>query len=406
MDLDVDVAIVSDLAFPGGTATGIANEIRALNRAGRRVALIDHESPMFRGKARPMNPKLAEVIREGMVTRAGFGDRVTAFITLLQNPRVFTDCHILTCTMSSSRVLIVAQHPPTDSRGWLYYDPWDIHRRIRSLFSCEPIWAPISNVCRQRFHLLWFNLPLLQEDWRHVIFIDDWGHHRVQPHERRIRMGRHSRPDPEKWPRNRKEILQIYPDDADFDIRILGVGQELKSLLGEIPGNWRTWRFGERDVPAFLSEIDFFVYYHHPHWVEAFGRNIAEAAAAGCVCVLPPYFQATFGDIAFYREAEDAVATVRDYHQRPEAFASASAAARERLDALFGPDAYIDRMIRTEQGDKPEIETVPRTIPTLQMIRRDLARGAYHSVRTMKRWKKRVKGKQRPAKQEVQPRAE
>ena len=29
----------------------------------------------------------------------------------------------------------------------------------------------------------------------------------------------------------------------------------------------------------FLGSIDFFVYYHHPAWVEAFGRTIAEAAA-------------------------------------------------------------------------------------------------------------------------------
>ncbi len=55
-------------------------------------------------------------------------------------------------------------------------------------------------------------------------------------------------------------------------------------------------------LASFLAELDFFVYYHHPAWVEAFGRNILEALASGLPAILPPHFRPLFGDAAFYAE--------------------------------------------------------------------------------------------------------
>ena len=51
------------------------------------------------------------------------------------------------------------------------------------------------------------------------------------------------------------------------------------------------------DAPRkFLEGIDYFVYFHHSQRVEAFGRTIIEAMAAGCVAILPHHFREVFGE--------------------------------------------------------------------------------------------------------------
>src|SRR5699024_8829502 len=62
---------------------------------------------------------------------------------------------------------------------------------------------------------------------------------------------------------------------------------------------------GAQQPREFLSGLDFFVYYHDPRWVEAFGRTILEALASGVVAVLPPHFEVLFGDAALYAEPRD-----------------------------------------------------------------------------------------------------
>jgi hypothetical protein len=60
------------------------------------------------------------------------------------------------------------------------------------------------------------------------------------------------------------------------------------------------YEFGSRPPEEFLREIDVFVYYHHPRWIEAFSRAMMEALAAGLPSILPPHFEAVFGDAAVY----------------------------------------------------------------------------------------------------------
>jgi hypothetical protein len=50
----------------------------------------------------------------------------------------------------------------------------------------------------------------------------------------------------------------------------------MKRLIGERPANWQILEAHEIPVRDFLSRIDFFVYFHHPDWVEAYGRTVAE----------------------------------------------------------------------------------------------------------------------------------
>ena len=104
-------------------------------------------------------------------------------------------------------------------------------------------------------------------------------------------IGRHSRPRNDKWPATRDALFEVFPNGGDIQVRLMGLSEKMKGLIGECPSNWQTMETDEIPVREFLSAIDFFVYFHHPDWLEAYGRTVGEAAAAGCVVVLPPYLR-------------------------------------------------------------------------------------------------------------------
>jgi hypothetical protein len=151
----------------------------------------------------------------------------------------------------------------------------------------------------------------------------------------------------------------------------MGLSEKMKGLIGEHPCNWQTIEPDEISVRQFLSSLDFFVYFHHPDWVEAYGRTVAEAAAAGCIVILPRYLSKTFGDAGLYCEPAEALELVRAVAVDRERFAELSARGREIIDQRFGLASYLDRlqrMLAAARGDIPLDEIVERprlTVPAV-----------------------------------------
>ena len=88
-------------------------------------------------------------------------------------------------------------------------------------------------------------------------------------------IGRHSRDHWTKWPADRNDLLAAYPESPDVDVRIMGGAETARKLLGssKIPLNWVAYDYDEVGVPGFLYQLDFYVYFPHPHQIEAFGPH-------------------------------------------------------------------------------------------------------------------------------------
>jgi hypothetical protein len=259
--------------------------------------------------------------------------------------------------------ILVAHHPPVDARGRLYYDPRAVERHARRAFGGSFVWAPISPVCRDAFDVARLPFPRLRMDWTNLIFVDDWGAARSRLIGERPTIGRHSRPRNEKWPATRDALFEVFPEGGDIQVKLMGLSAKMKTLIGENPVNWRTMETDEIPVREFLSGIDFFVYFHHPDWVEAYGRTVGEAAAAGCVVILPPYLRKTFGDAGLYCEPAQALDLVHSVAVDRNHFAQLSARGREIIDQRFGLTSYLDRLQRVlaaARGDVPLDEIVER----------------------------------------------
>ena len=77
----------------------------------------------------------------------------------------------------------------------------------------------------------------------------EWGERgRAAPCRTAI-LGRHSRPDPLKWPDSREKLLAAYPDAKHLQVRALGgIPPEMASWLGS---NWALLPFAARAHPIF-----------------------------------------------------------------------------------------------------------------------------------------------------------
>src|SRR5829696_9213745 len=97
------------------------------------------------------------------------------------------------------------------------------------------------------------------------------------------------------------------------------------------------------DVADFLRSIDVFVYYHHPNWIEAFGRVIAEAMASGLPTILPHHFAPLFREGGIYAYAKEVPDIIRQLEDR-EKYAEASQLAKAFVENNFSRTSHVKRL--------------------------------------------------------------
>lgn len=362
--MQFDIVIVGDFRFPGGTSAAIAHEIRALHGAGYSVGMVQKRAPILK-QAHPIHPAIQACIRSGqavLVEGRGRPPEVAARLAVLHNPYVFQETGGADPKIVAERKILVAHQPVLDQTGVPYYSVEAVQRVVDGIVGEGALWAPISPLSRRNMLEAKLPYPILEEDWTNVIFVEDWAADRSVPVADRPVIGRHSRPGWQKWPATRDELLTVYPDDEDFAVRMLGAGEALADLLGgPPPPNWTTFEFNEMPPEEFLRGIDFFVYYHHPDWVEGFGRTIAEAAASGAVVILPEHFRPTFGEAALYRQPAEIRDTVRTLYGDWESYRLQSQLGQRLIERMYGPVPYLARIERLigDGGERRRTEVAP-----------------------------------------------
>jgi hypothetical protein len=376
----LDVLIVGDFRFPGGTSTAVAHELRALRSTQHSVGLYHVTSSYLSAQRTAWHRDIEAEVKHGRLHVLPEGAVADASVIFVHSPWILRQ---MPPTRLRARVrILVAHHPPANARGQLYYDPRLIEQHARRAFGGDFVWAPISPVCRDAFDTAGLTFPRLRMDWTSLIYVDDWGAARPGLVGERPVIGRHSQPRSAKWPATRQVLFQVYPNGGDIQVHLMGLAENTKAMIGEYPSNWWIMEPNEIPVRDFLSAIDFFVYFHHPDWLEAYGRTVAEAAAAGCVVILPPYLRRTFGDAGLYCEPAEALDLVRSVAADREHFAALSARGREIIDQGFGLTSYLDRLQRilaAACSDIPLDEIVERprsTVPTI--LRREAKRAVFY----------------------------
>jgi UDP:flavonoid glycosyltransferase YjiC (YdhE family) len=355
-DRQVDVLMLSDLRFPGGTSHSVAEEIAVQAQVGWSTGVVHLNCPVIT-QLKPVNPRIQEQLLRGSA-RLLLGDRpIRTKVVVVRHPAVLENAADQLPLIETEHVVLVANAPPTGIDGDRYYRPEVADQIAREQFGVAPIWAPIGPLVREAIAP---EVPgrLREQDWVNVIDVDAWHVDRLGWRSDRPVIGRHSRPQRQKWPKDSQVVKALYPVDGSAVVKILGGADPVQELLGYLPDSWQVIPFGGMDPREFLAQLDFFVYYHHPAWLEAFGRNILEALASGLPVILPAHFRPLFGDAAIYAEPAEVPSVVNRLYGDRSAYDDVVARADAFVRARFGHEAHHRRLL--ELIGPPEGDGQPR----------------------------------------------
>src|SRR5689334_8651734 len=205
-----DVILMGDLRVPGGTSRQLANEIRVLHRAGHSIGLVNAELPHARGQ-KPLDPLIQACVAAGQATlvQEDFDD-LSAELLIFENPRAFMQSGRPDLRVRARQALITLHFPARDGTGALTFDPDRVLQVCRAITDAPITWAPTSPLTRELLRETHPRLKLMDGIVPCIVFADEFKTRR-RPMGRIPVIGRHSRPQADKWPATRKAMLQVYP---------------------------------------------------------------------------------------------------------------------------------------------------------------------------------------------------
>lgn len=339
---DFDIIMMSDFRFPGGTSQSNAAEITVHARNGITTGLAQVPSPVLK-RDHPINPVIERLIDDGSARWIPDDQWATTRLLLIRHPTVLErPIEELPHIRADEVVVIVNQTPTEQTLGREFYDMARCQAKARERFGSAGTWYPIGPLVREAVADVPGNAHLSPHNWSNIIDIDEW----PEPGSAFVSdtpvIGRHSRDTPDKWPPDRETILAAYP--PELKVRVLGGAAPIEEALGGFPDNWEVLPFGAEQPRDFLRTIDFLVYFHHPTLVEAFGRTILEALAAGVPAIIPHHFRALFEDYAIYAEPDEVLGIVRELYADRARYEELSRAGVEFVRREFSYGAHLERV--------------------------------------------------------------
>ncbi|MDA1358472.1 glycosyltransferase [Glycomyces luteolus] len=334
-----DVVYCLDWRPFGGPQKSTMEEIKALRAEGLSVAVMHLESwRHMTTEDRPMCRPVQRMINDGLVDQVLVTDDVVCDLLVLRYPPILQYRFGERSGVRPKRMVVLANQAPAERDGSdIRYVPEACHANAADMFGVAPLWVPQGPQVREALGdfapVADFDMPGILDEG--ALAPARTGFRSVLPV-----VGRHSRDDETKWPAA-ADLPLIYPGDGRWDVRIMGGTKSVAAITGApAPASWTCYGFNETDVESFLFQLDFWIYFPHPNQYEAFGRAVLEALAAGCVTILPPRFEPTFGDAALYCEPSEVADLVEAHYAEPDRFLARSALAQQRVRERYSHDSY------------------------------------------------------------------
>lgn len=341
---DVDILLVADPRFSGGSSTALIADARAFLDLGATVGLLLVTSRFFADPTDQPNPDVLALLDEAGVTPIESGATVKTKTAFLHHPLPFYHGVPEHAVMSADQVVLVVHHPPFRGDGSMEYNPLQTQAEIARKFGQSPLWAPVSGAIRAQLRSFAPLIRMTNTDWVNAFDIAGWRPERKGFDGPTPVVGRHGRPDPLKWPDRASDIEASLNLGPDWSTHVLGCPREHLRDQGVDMTGWTVLDFNAAPVGGFLNDIDVFSYFYSDLWFEAFGRTVTEAMLMERPCILDPRLQANFGDLAQYCAPSEVRAAANRLRADPAETRRKSAQVRERIVRQYGTQSIGERL--------------------------------------------------------------
>jgi O-antigen biosynthesis protein len=357
------VVLVADWRVLQGPQQSALQEIRALIARGLRVAVLQIESLRPPAKRRwPLCAPLQQLVNDGRVDQVLPGDENRAALVIVRHAAVLQFPPGDECLLRGRQVLIVADEAPgrlgdEDRR----YVPADCSRTALRMFGTEPLWCPQDP--QVRAVLRGETLELTPYDLPAVVDGERWAAPRTGATKRPAVIGT-DLCDEGVWPGDVRAAVAVYDEVDRGDVRLRLPDWPRTGFHPGGPRSRLVYEAGDLDQRAFVHQLDFYLHFPSPDRIETFSRPALEAAALGCVVVMPERHAAVFGDAAVYCGPGEAEATIQRYHTDPELYAEQSRRARAVVVKAHHPQLFVDRIAGIVTAPHPAAPAQRRALTT------------------------------------------
>ena len=338
-----DVVVAADWRFLTGTHRSALAEIEALRAAGHTVAILHLESlRSVHRQRRSLSPGVQRLINTGRLDQVLETDDVDAGLLLVRQPEVLQFAPEDGCRIRPRRVLVVADRAPARLDGSdRRYTVAAASAAAARLFGAAPLWCPQDASIRALLagteltgaDLTGFDLPAVAEP------VDVA---RPLPGPRGPVVVGTDLCDAGEWPGDLAAALAVLRRFGDADVRLRLPETPLRPV--GLPASWLVYEPSDLDPRTFTAQLDFYLHFPAEEAVELTSRPALEAAATGCVVLVPGRLADAFGDAAVTCAPADAPAVIRRFQADPRRYAAQSSRARAAVARDHRPETLAERI--------------------------------------------------------------
>ncbi len=342
---DYEIIFIGDFRELSFRHTTIADQLKALSLVGYRAGIIQLSGDRTNRSIR-IHEDVRVLADEGVLAQLDPDQSHKTKLVIAVDPTCFTQKPRRFLRLDAQESLVLVSNGPTSVSGRKLYDWAEVKSNAEDMLGKNVVFAPSGPATRELLERLVPEPNLSDVDWLPSINPNEWRTERVDFCSTRPVLGQSGPASANAWPDNPDQILSLYPGDPGVLVRILNGGAFLGNQVAHFPRNWEVVTSSSLSERDFLSTIDFFVYDHHSDRLSPVDASLLRAMASGAVAILPPAYNAFFGDAAIYSEPHEVRFHVQQLYSDPARYRSLSRAGIETIEQRFSDQAVKSRVVQ------------------------------------------------------------
>jgi hypothetical protein len=315
------------------------DELRALTAAGLRVAVAQLES--YRAvflRRHPLGAPIQDLINDGVVDRIDLAERAGAGLVVVRQAAVLQFTEGLPSEIRAGRTVVVADRAPQRADGRdRRYEPATCEAAARRLFGADPSWRVQDDGARASLRT--GNAPLAT-----ALAAPGWVADRLAVAPGPAVVGT-DLCDAANWHEDAAESLAVFRRLNDADVRVRLPDRPRREFAVPLARGWLGFEVADVDPRPFLHQLDFYLHFPPRESAEWYSRPALEAAALGCVVLMPERYAGFYGDAAVYCGRSEVGPLISRYRADAALFAEQSRRARQVIAAAHDPARFVDQIL-------------------------------------------------------------